>query len=118
MEHIPLPTAKFAHVHVVLVGPLLVSTNGHKHLLTVVDRCSRWPEVIPKRSTNAEACADAFALNRATNYGVLHIITTYKVVQFTLAVWKCLCRTLGTHRILTTAYRPEKTAWWSAFTAS
>ena len=41
VEPILLPTEKFAHVHVDLVGPLPVSAEGHAHLLTVVDCCSR-----------------------------------------------------------------------------
>ena len=51
VEPIPLPADKFEHVHVDLVGPLPVSAEGHTHLLTIVDQCSRWPEVIPMRST-------------------------------------------------------------------
>ena len=107
VEPIALPTQMFAHVHVDLVGPLPVSAEGHTHLMTVVDRCSRWPEVIPMRSTTAEACADAFALNWAARYGVPHTVTTDRGAQFTSAVWKCLCRTLGTQHILTTAYHPQ-----------
>ena len=41
---IELPTTKFAHVHMDLVGPLPVSAEGHTHLLTVVDRLTRWPQ--------------------------------------------------------------------------
>ena len=45
---------------------------------------------------------DAFVLNWAARYGVPHTATT-----FTLAVWSCLCRTLGIRHILTTAYHPQ-----------
>ena len=48
---IELSVAKFAHVHVDLVRPLPVSQKGHNHLLTVVDRLTRWPEAIPMRTT-------------------------------------------------------------------
>ena len=107
VEPISLPADKFAHVHVDLVGPLPVSAEGHTHLLTIVDRCSRWPEVVPMRSTTAEACADAFALNWAARYGVPHTVTTDRGAQFTSAVWSCLCKTLGMRHILTTAYHPQ-----------
>ena len=104
---IPLPATKFAHVHVDLVGPLPMSVEGHTHLLTVVDRFTRWPEVFPMRSTTTEACADAFALHWAVRYGVPHTITTECGAQFTSAVWKCLCSKLGAIHILTTAYQPQ-----------
>ena len=104
---IELPTTKFAHVHVDLVGPLPVSAEGHSHLLTVVDRLTRWVEAIPMRTTTAEACADTFALHWVARYGVPHTITTDRGAQFTSAVWKCLCSKLGAKHILTTAYHPQ-----------
>ena len=104
---IELSVAKFAHVHVDLVRPLPVSQKGHNHLLTVVDRLTRWPEAIPMRTTTAEACADAFALHWAVWFGVLHTITTDRGAQFTSAVWTCLCSKLGAKHILTTAYHPQ-----------
>ena len=107
VHQIPLPTVRFAHVHVDLVGPLPVSAAGHSHLLTVVDRCTRWPEAIPMRSTTAEDCADAFVEHWVARFGVPHTITTDRGPQFTSAVWKCLCKTIGTRHILTTAYHPQ-----------
>jgi len=44
---IPIPAACFSHVHVDLVGPLPHSTKGHSYLLTMVDKATRWPEVVP-----------------------------------------------------------------------
>ena len=60
VQPIPVPAVKFAHVHVDIVGPLPPSKDGHTHLLTVIDRSTRWPEVIPLKSTTAEVCADTF----------------------------------------------------------
>ena len=53
------PTERFDHVHVNLVGPLPYS-DGFKHLLTCVDRFTRWPEAISLADVRAEAVADAF----------------------------------------------------------
>jgi hypothetical protein len=36
------PTQRFSHLHVDLVGPLPASAGGHTHLLTVLDRSTRW----------------------------------------------------------------------------
>ena len=37
------PDSRFAHVHVDVVGPL-PTVNGQTHLLTCVDRFTRWAE--------------------------------------------------------------------------
>ena len=42
----------FDHVNVDLVGPLSPS-RGYTYLLTMVDRTTSWPEVVPLSSTTA-----------------------------------------------------------------
>jgi hypothetical protein len=39
------PAARFLHVHIDLLGPLPTSA-GYTYSLTVVDRFTRWPEVV------------------------------------------------------------------------
>ncbi len=46
LQHIPVPTHSFSHIHVNLVGPLPAS-KGYTHLLTIMHGNSRWPEAIP-----------------------------------------------------------------------
>ena len=113
VEPIPMPADKFAHVHVDLVGPLPVSAEGHTHILTIVDCCSRWPKVIPMRLTTAEACADACALNWAARYGVPHTVTTDRGAQLSSEVWSCLCDTSSLPHTIHKA-----TTWYSGFTGS
>ncbi len=45
--HIANPSQRFSHLHLDLVGPLPTSAGGHTHLLTVIDRSTRWAEAIP-----------------------------------------------------------------------
>jgi hypothetical protein len=40
------PLQRFSHLHIDLVGPLPQSSDGFSHLLTVVDRSTRWAEAI------------------------------------------------------------------------
>jgi hypothetical protein len=57
------------HVHVDLVGPLRPSARGHTHLLSVIDRTTRWPELFPLLDTSARTCADVFTSERVERYG-------------------------------------------------
>ena len=42
---------------------LVKNFEGHNHLMTDMDRTTRWPEVIPLHSSMAQAVADAFVAN-------------------------------------------------------
>ncbi len=49
---IPVPQRRFAHIHIHLVGPLTPS-NDFNHILTDIDRMSRWMEALPLANTAA-----------------------------------------------------------------
>ncbi len=76
VKPIAVPAAKFWHVHVDLVGPLPVAASGEAYLLTVIDRCTRWPEAVPLRGISVQECADAFLSGWVARHGVPHTVTT------------------------------------------
>ncbi|GFX92523.1 transposon Ty3-G Gag-Pol polyprotein [Trichonephila clavipes] len=41
-----LPDVRFAHIHIDYIGPYPLS-KGYKYCLTIIDKYTRWPEVIP-----------------------------------------------------------------------
>jgi transposase InsO family protein len=104
---IPIPKERFSHVHADLVGPLPVSANGYSHLLTVVDRTTRWPEAFPLADTSAASCAAAFLHGWVARYGAPAFITTDRGAQFTSACWADMCSSLGAVHITTSAYHPQ-----------
>ncbi|VDM00741.1 unnamed protein product [Schistocephalus solidus] len=55
----PSPHARFSQVHPDFVGPLPPS-NGFTHLLTCVDRYTRWAEAIPLPNMEADTIVKAF----------------------------------------------------------
>ena len=74
VQPIPVPSRRFTHIHVDLVGPLTASTEGFTHVMTIIDMTTRWMEVLPLASTTATACADAIVAGWISRLGVPAII--------------------------------------------
>jgi transposase InsO family protein len=103
---IPVPVHRFHHIHIDLVGPLPIS-NGFSHLLTIVDRASRWPEALPLAATTATACAQAFLAGWVSRFGLPAVVTSDRGCQFTSALWAELCKLLHIHQSFTPAFHPQ-----------
>lgn len=102
----PLPSSRFNHVHVDIVGPLPPS-SGYTYILTVIDRFTRWPEAIPIHNILAETVAKAFVQHWVAMFGVPAIITTDRGAQFESSLFRHLTDLLGSKRTRTTAYHPS-----------
>ncbi len=103
---IPIPQRSFAHIHIDLVGPLTISL-GHSHILTIIDRTSRWMETIPLINTAATDVAVALFSGWICRFGVPDTITSDRGPQFTSNVWNSLCLLLQIKHRPTTAYHPQ-----------
>ena len=100
-----VPPKRFQHIHLDLVS--MPPSNGYDHLLTVVDRFSRWPAAFPIPNINAETVIDTLAHGWIAAYGVPEIITTDRGSQFSSQIFTQLLKTWGIKHIMTTAYHPE-----------
>jgi Integrase core domain len=76
-------------------------------MLTMIDRTSRWPEVVPMSDITAEKCADSFVEGWISRFGVPDVVTTDRGTQFTSATWACLASKLGFKHVLTSSYHPQ-----------
>ena len=99
------PDARFAHVHVDIVGPL-PSSQGYRYLMTAVDRFTCWPEVVPLVDITAVSTARAFVSGWISRFGIPAFITTDHGSQFESTLVKELSHMLGCEHIRTTAYHP------------
>ena len=106
LQQFEVPQRRFTHINVDLVGPLPPS-QGYTHLLTIVDRSTRWPEAIPITDTSASACARALINNWIARFGLPTHISSDRGAQFTSCLWKNMAETLGIKLHHTTAYHPQ-----------
>lgn len=102
----PVSNRRFDHIHIDLVGPL-PSSQGFTHLLTVVDRFTRWPEALPLSNTDSTSCARALIMGWISRFGVPGHMTSDRGAQFTSQLWSNLAELLGTELHRTTAYHPQ-----------
>ena len=73
----------------------------------MVDRFTRWPEVVPLQNITSEECARAFISSWISRFGVPADITSDRGTQFTSDIWSILTKSLGTIIHRTTAYHPQ-----------
>jgi transposase InsO family protein len=107
VQPIEVPTQRFSHIHLDLVGPLPASPEGYTHVLTVIDRSTRWAEALPLRAVAAADCAAAFVDGWVARYGVPAAVTSDRGVQFTSSFWAATMKLLGIKQKLTTAFHPQ-----------
>ncbi|GFT26150.1 hypothetical protein NPIL_180201 [Nephila pilipes] len=101
-----LPDARFSHLLIDFIGPFPPS-NGQSYCLTIVDRFTRWMEVIPTADRTAETICRALLSFWISCFGCPAIITTDQGTNFESNLFRELSNLLGTNRILCCAYHPK-----------
>ncbi|GBM97987.1 Pro-Pol polyprotein [Araneus ventricosus] len=104
--HFPLPSARFSHVHIDVVGPLS-PVRGMTYLLTCVDRFTRWPEAFPIPDQSADTIARTFLFGWISRFGVPEKVTSDRGTNFQSNLFSSLSKFLGVEQTRTTAYHPQ-----------
>lgn len=103
---LPLPSARFKHVHIDLIGPL-PPAGDYRYCLTAVDRFTRWPEAVPLTDITAETVAKAFVSCWVSRYGCPTTVVSDRGAQFQSALFQQLSKSIGFDHRRTTAYHPQ-----------
>lgn len=99
------PDERFTHLHIDIVSPL-PEVDSYYYLLTIIDRSTRWPVVIPIKDTSAETVSKCILKDWIFTFGCPSIITTDRGSQFQSTFFAEFVNLLGVKHISTTAYHP------------
>ena len=94
-------------VHMDFVGPLPRTDRGNEHILVIVDSFSKWVELIPLPSQDAEGTAKAAINEFFFRFGCPIEILTDQGRNFESELFKTMCDMFRIHKSRTTAYRPS-----------
>ena len=94
-------------VHIDIVGPLPLTTDGNSYVISMMGRFSRLEKVAPLPSITASILARALHTNWILEYGPPGRMITDRGTQVTSTVLKILFALFGCKMSFTTAYHPK-----------
>lgn len=99
--------APLEYVAIDILGPLPRASSGHRFVLVMTDRFSKFSRAIPMRTITAINVAKAFLEYWIFAYGAPQTVITDNGSQFTAQIFEFLCSHMGVRHALTTTYHPQ-----------
>lgn len=97
----------FEKVFLDIVGPLPVSYNGNRYILTFQDDLTKYSEAFPIPNAEASTVAKEYVTKIICKFGVTESLLTDQGTNFMSNVFTEVCKSLKIHKIHTTAYHPQ-----------
>lgn len=100
-------TRVFQYIHIDIVGPFNETENGHKYILTMCDRLSRYLIMTPIKDIKALTVTQAFLTHWVCVFGIPDCVISDQGTQFESTIFQHLMKILNIKKQRTTAYRPQ-----------
>lgn len=90
-----------------IVGPLPVTYNGNRFILTFEDDLTKYSDAIPLPNSEAETLAEAFVTHIICKFSAPEVVLTDKGVNFLSNLFRAICKILKSKKINTSPYHPQ-----------
>ena len=113
---IQIPDRPFDKIAIDLVTECETSTSGNKHILTIIDHLTGWPEAFPILGKSADSIVSTFI----NQYLPVHMCTlgTYYLImalEFKNNLMDQVLKQLGIERIFSAPYHPQSNSKLEVF---
>jgi transposase InsO family protein len=115
LTEITLAADSWETVGIDILGPLPVTEDGYRWLLTIVDQFSRWPMAIPLRGRTSAEIARALHDHLITHHGPPKTILSDRGRELISRAMQHLCRSWGVRKVATGGYNPTGNAFCERF---
>jgi len=102
----PLPNYVFEQVHLDLLGPIPVSTNGHRHIMVITDRLSRYTIAEPIPDRTAETIVEALHRRLVVEYTTPKVLLSDNAKEFISDLMAQMCKYYGIRKVHCASYHP------------
>lgn len=107
MEITSTSTEAFQKIALDIVGPLPLSENGNKYILTLQDDLTKYSQAYPLHKHDAEIIADCFVRNFICKFGIPQTLLTDQGTDFTSKLIQEISKLFKIKKINTSAYHPQ-----------
>ncbi|MCP3923407.1 MAG: transposase family protein, partial [Desulfobacterales bacterium] len=97
----------FEILHIDVVGPMPVTPDGNRYLVTMRDRFSGFVRAIPVSSASARNCALVLVSEWFNLFGCPKMLLSDRGSEFLNSIFDILERIYQIKRVVTTSYHPE-----------
>lgn len=101
------PNSAFEKCYFDCVGPLPISENGYRFLLTCQDSLTKYLIAIPLVNIEAATIATSFVTDIICKYGLMNTLVTDQGTNFMSDLFKNVCKLFKVTKINCTSYHPE-----------
>ena len=103
-----IPDRPFDKIAINLVTDCKTSTSGNKHILTIIDHLTGWPEAFPIPEKSADTIVATFINEYLPVHMCLHIyILSDNGTEFKNSLMDQVLQQLGIKRIFSAPYHPQ-----------